>query len=111
MNGLLTAVEERIPIVIVIFDNGALGWVRHGQCDRPIASEFGRFDYAAIARAMGCLAMRVEQPANLSGALEQALASERPAVVDVVTSTAHTFRDVTSPLADYPPAAVALARR
>jgi thiamine pyrophosphate-dependent acetolactate synthase large subunit-like protein len=87
-----------------------LGWVRHGQGDRPIASEFGRFDYAAIARAMGCLAVRVQQPADLRGALEQALASERPAVVDVVTSTAVTFRDVTSALAAYPRAVVAPGR-
>jgi acetolactate synthase-1/2/3 large subunit len=105
MNGLLTAIEERIPIVVVVFDNAALGWVRHGQGDRPIASEFGRFDYAAIARAMGCLAIRVERPADLLPALRQAFASrEQPAVVDVVTSTAVTFRDVTSPLAAYPPA-------
>jgi acetolactate synthase-1/2/3 large subunit len=104
MNGLLTAIEERIPIVVVVFDNAMLGWVRHGQNDRPIASEFARFDYAAIARAMGCRGIRVEQPADLPAALQQALADgDQPAVVDVVTSGAVTFRDVTSPLAAYPP--------
>src|SRR5919202_6031035 len=56
MNGLLTAIEEQIPIVVVIFDNAMLGWVRHGQGERPIASQFASFDYAAIARAMGCVA-------------------------------------------------------
>jgi acetolactate synthase-1/2/3 large subunit len=98
MNGLLTAIEEQIPIVVVLFDNAMLGWVRHGQDERPIASGFGKFDYAAIARAMGCFAVRVEAPADLPGALEQALGAGRPAVVDVVTSTRITFRDVTSPL-------------
>jgi acetolactate synthase I/II/III large subunit len=102
MNGLLTAVEQRIPIVVVVFNNGALGWVRHGQGDRPIASEFGSFDYAAIARAMGCHATRVEHPHALTDALRTALNTDRPAVVDVVTSTRLTFRDVTSPLAAYP---------
>ncbi|MBV9171389.1 MAG: thiamine pyrophosphate-binding protein [Chloroflexi bacterium] len=110
MNGLLTAVEQRIPIVVVVFDNGALAWVRHGQGDRPIASEFGEFDYAAIARAMGCEAIRVEDPCALHEALRSALGAAdagRPAVVDVVTSSRVTFRDVTSPLAAYPAARVA----
>jgi acetolactate synthase-1/2/3 large subunit len=98
MNGLLSAIEERIPIVVVVFDNGMLGWVRHGQGERPIASKFADFDYAAIARAMGCHAVRVTEPAALSDALSAALASDGPAVVDVVTSGRVTFRDVTSPL-------------
>jgi acetolactate synthase-1/2/3 large subunit len=98
MNGLLTAIEERIPIVVVVFDNGMLGWVRHGQGDRPIASKFADFDYAAIARAMGCHAIRVTQPSALPAALSEALAADVPAVVDVVTSGRITFKDVTSPL-------------
>jgi acetolactate synthase-1/2/3 large subunit len=100
MNGLLTAVEQRIPIVVVVFNNGALGWVYHGQGERPIASEFGGgFDYAAIARAIGCDAIRVERPEALGDALDRALGSERPVVLDVVTSMKPTFREVTSPLA------------
>jgi acetolactate synthase-1/2/3 large subunit len=98
MNGLLTAVEQRIPIVVVIFDNGMLGWVRHGQGARPIASDFGDFDYAAIARAMGCFGVRVGQPSELAPALQSALQAEVPAVVDVVTSGRITYRDVTSRL-------------
>jgi acetolactate synthase-1/2/3 large subunit len=113
MNGLLTAIEEQIPIVVVLFDNAMLGWVRHGQDERPIASGFGKFDYAAIARAMGCFGIRVETPADLHGALEQALSARRPAVVDVVTSTRITFRDVTSPLtgARVQPSPSALSQR
>jgi acetolactate synthase-1/2/3 large subunit len=105
MNGLLTAIEERIPIVVVVFDNGMLGWVRHGQGERPIASKFADFDYAAIARAMGCHAIRVTEPSALPAALSEALAADRPAVVDVVTSSRVTFRDVTSPLVAGRPAA------
>jgi acetolactate synthase-1/2/3 large subunit len=103
MNGLLTAIEEHIPIVVVVFDNSMLGWVRHGQDERPIASSFGQFDYAEIARAMGCLGLRVDQPEDLPSALAEALAADRPAVLDVVTSGAPTFRDVTSPLATQRP--------
>jgi acetolactate synthase-1/2/3 large subunit len=98
MNGLLTAIEERVPIVVVVFDNGMLGWVRHGQGDRPIASQFAAHDYAAIARAMGCLGARVTEPSQLAPALAEALGADRPAVVDVVTSGRMTFRDVTADL-------------
>ena len=100
LNGLLTAVEQRIPIVVVVFNNGHLGWVYHGQGDRHIASDFGAgFDYASIVRAMGCEAIRVERPEALGAALDTALRSDRPIVLDVVTSLAPTFREVTSPLA------------
>jgi acetolactate synthase-1/2/3 large subunit len=98
MNGLLTAIDEGIPIVVVIFDNGMLGWVRHGQGERPIASKFAAHDYAAIARAMGCVGLRVTEPSQLAPALAEALSCDRPAVVDVVTSGQLTFRDVTADL-------------
>jgi acetolactate synthase-1/2/3 large subunit len=102
MNGMMTAFEEHIPIVNVVFNNSALGWVLHGQGERPIASEFHPFDHAAIARAMGCAAYRVERPADLQPALRDALEGDRPAVIDVVTSLRETFRKVTSPLAAQP---------
>ena len=101
MNGMMTAREEQIPIVTVVFNNGALGWVLHGQEERPIASEFAPFDHAAIARAMGCDGIRVERPGDLALALK-VIAGGRPTVVDVVTSLKETFRKVTSPLAAQP---------
>jgi acetolactate synthase I/II/III large subunit len=103
MNGLITACEEGIPIVTVVFNNSALGWVKHGQEDRTghvIASEFGNTNYAEIARAMGCRALRVQDPGQLERALAAALAANEPTVVDVVTSLKTSYRDVTSPLTD-----------
>jgi acetolactate synthase-1/2/3 large subunit len=98
MNGLMTAIEEHIPIVSVVFNNGALGWVKHGQGERNIACDFASFDHAAIARAMGCHGVRVEEPQQLAPALHEALASDKPAVVDVHTSLSESFVKVTSPL-------------
>ena len=40
LNGMMTARDENIPIVTVVFNNSMLGWVRHGQGTRPIASKF-----------------------------------------------------------------------
>ena len=99
MNGLITACEESIPIVTVVLNNRALGWVKHDQGDRVIASEFMNVDHAAIGRAIGCYGIRVEKPGQLEDALKEALAGKKPAVVDVVTSIKPTFKDVMSPLA------------
>ncbi len=98
MNGLMTALDENIPITVVVLNNNALGWVRHGQRERNIACDFGNFDHAAIARAMGCHGVRVEHPRELAPALKQALAADQPAVVDVRTSLDESFLRVTSPL-------------
>ena len=47
--------------------------------------EFNDVDMAKVAEAMGAYGIRVDQPGDIRGALEQALASGRPAVVDVAT--------------------------
>ena len=54
LNTLMTAREEGVPIVVVVLNNGKLGWVMHGQRDRQISSDLGAFDHAAMAEAMGC---------------------------------------------------------
>src|SRR5580693_9476485 len=97
MNGLMSALEHKIPIVVVVFNNHALGWVLHGG--GAFAAEFNDFDHAAIARAMGCRGVRVTDPAGLAGAITEAAKSDLPTVIDVVTSLEVSFRDVTSPLA------------
>lgn len=99
MNGLMTAFTEDIPITVVVFNNGALGWVKHGQGDRNIACDLSDFDHAAIARSMRCEGMRIEQPAALGSALRRALMSDKPCVIDVITSLEESYRRVTSPLA------------
>ena len=45
----MTAIEEDIPIVVVVFNNAALGWVLHGGTG--FAAKFNDFDFASIARA------------------------------------------------------------
>src|SRR5437764_825212 len=98
MNGLMTAIEHDIPITVVVFNNHALGWVLHGS--GPFAAEFKDFDHAGIARAMGCRGVRVEDPAALGPALQEAIASRAPTVIDVITSLKVSFADITSPLAN-----------
>jgi acetolactate synthase-1/2/3 large subunit len=102
MNTLMTAREEGVPIVVVVLNNGKLGWVMHGQRDRQIASDLGVFDHAAMAVSMGCRGVRVEHPDELAPALAAALAADLPTVIDVMTSLDETFEKVTSPLMRQP---------
>jgi len=99
LNGLMTAIDEDIPIVVVTLNNSALGWVKHGQGNRTIASTFAEMNFADVAKSIGCRGIRVEKPDEIAGALKEALSGNRPTVVDVVTSFKPSFRDVTSPLA------------
>lgn len=95
MHELPTAVEQRLRITWVIFDDHALGWPRWTQRTalggRVIATEFAAtFDFVAVARGTGCYAERVEQPEELAPALERARRANdagQPAVIDVVVDS------------------------
>ena len=51
------------------------------------SSDLSETDYAAVARAMGCQGIRVERPADLEGALRDALGeTATPVIVDVVVT-------------------------
>lgn len=97
MNGLMTAVEQNLPIIVVIFNNQALGWSLHSR--GPFATTLGDFDHAAIARGMGCEGVRITEASQLGAALRTALECNRPTVIDVLTSLDVSFEDLTSPLA------------
>ena len=96
MNGMITACEEKLPITVVVFNNSALGWVRSGQKERRIASDFSDTNYAAITESMGCRTYRIEQPGELEKTLQETAGSDVPVVLDVVTSKKTSYLDVTS---------------
>jgi acetolactate synthase-1/2/3 large subunit len=96
---LATAVEYQLPAVWVILNNSELGIERKGAekvFDRVHPwSRFVRKDtgepynpnYTLLAQANGADGVRVEDPADLRGALERALQSGQPFVIDVVQDT------------------------
>ena len=85
---LETAVREKIPVVCVVFNDRGLGNERAFQNElyggRTFGVDYNDVDFAALARVLGAFGERVEEPAALPAALQRALASGRPAVVDVV---------------------------
>ena len=91
---LETAVRYNIPVVTVVNNNHGLLQDKRGD-DRAYQAvpgansadlwEFNDVDLAKVADAMGAFGIRVNQPGDIQEALERALASGRPAVVDVAT--------------------------
>ncbi len=90
MGDMLTAVQMRLPIKIVVFNNSTLGFVEleqkaAGYVDTNVALK--NPDFGAIAAQMGFFGARVTRSDELEGVLRQAFAHDGPALVDVVTET------------------------
>ena len=85
VHALSTALQYDLPVVCVVMNDSALGMVRHHQPkDQYIASEFMQTDNGAVARGFGAYGVQVQDSRDLADALREAVASGRPAVVDVV---------------------------
>lgn len=89
MAELETAVREQVRLIAVVFDNERYGTIRMHQDKRgggeagAIATDLGPLDFAAVARACGARGIRVETDAAFEQALRQALANDRPTVIQV----------------------------
>jgi acetolactate synthase-1/2/3 large subunit len=103
MNALMNGFQEKVPFIVVIFNNGSLGWAMHvTPKEKQHHYEFVDFDHAAIARAMGCRGVRVESPDALRSALLEALSSNVPSVIDVLIAREASYLDVLAKIATSP---------
>jgi acetolactate synthase-1/2/3 large subunit len=85
---LATAVLHRIPLVTVVFNDGAFGNVRRIQQERfgnrLIACDLANPDFVAFAESFGAHAIRAKSPDELRLALRRALAHrDGPTIIDV----------------------------
>ena len=88
MGDMLTAVQQKLPIKIILFNNSSLGFVAMemkagGYLDT--ATDLHNPDFAAMAKVAGFTSFRVEDSTNLKETLTQALAHPGPVLVDVRT--------------------------
>ena len=90
---LATAFEQEIPVVWVIMNNFAFGTIaglekaHYGTTYGTVFEKDGKPyspDYAAIAKAYGVEGVKIGSAAEFKPALERAIASKRPFVIDVV---------------------------
>ncbi len=99
-----TAVRHRVPLLIVVANNGAWQIEVYDQTatyNRVVGTRLQHADYAAMARAFGMHAERVERAEDLSAAIDRGLAN-RPALLDVLVTADAVSSDAKSGLAWVP---------
>ncbi|MBD3253863.1 MAG: thiamine pyrophosphate-binding protein [Candidatus Lokiarchaeota archaeon] len=82
-----TAVRYELPIICVVSNNSCWGMIKGNQkinykkryCD----VELPQTNYADIAESYGCLGIKVKEPDQIRPALQKAINSNRPTVIDV----------------------------
>jgi acetolactate synthase-1/2/3 large subunit len=84
---LETAVRLNLPIIIVIANNCAWGMIKSHQKnnvqERYCDVDFPPINYAEIAKGFGCYTEKITKPENIKPALQRAIDSKKPAVLDV----------------------------
>ncbi|MGB8507493.1 MAG: thiamine pyrophosphate-dependent enzyme [Pyrinomonadaceae bacterium] len=88
MGEFATAVKYNLPIIVVIIKNNSLGQIKWEQIVFLGNPEYGcdlhSINFALYAEACGGVGFTVERPEEIRPALERAIASGRPALVEVL---------------------------
>ncbi|VAX24298.1 Acetolactate synthase large subunit [hydrothermal vent metagenome] len=86
---LATATQYRLPVIVVILNNGFLGMVRQWQ-ELFYGNRYSyscmeaQPDFVKLAEAYGALGIRVTKPDEVGPALEKAIKERKPAIIDCV---------------------------
>ena len=91
LGDLLTQVERKTKVLHVVFNNGALNFVKIEQQEAgfvPFGTDFKNPNFAKVAGAMGAKGIRLEEPGDVKDGLAEALAyNDGPVVVDAVVDS------------------------
>jgi pyruvate dehydrogenase (quinone) len=89
MGDLLTLVQHRLPAKVVVFNNGALGFIELEQKSTgflDFGTELKNPNFAAMAEAVGIRGIRIEDPAKVQDGIATAFAHDGPVLVDAVVN-------------------------
>jgi pyruvate dehydrogenase (quinone) len=89
LGDMITAIQEKIPIKIALFNNGALGFVELEMKVEGLLNAYTDLqnpDFSRVAEAIGFHARRVEHANDLEAAVQDWLSQPGPALLDVLTS-------------------------
>lgn len=85
-----TSVRSGLPVVIVLLNNGILGYQKHAELYQfaayTSAIHFAPVDHVAVARACGARGTRIDHPKDLPQALAAAQAEPVTTLIEVMTS-------------------------
>jgi pyruvate dehydrogenase (quinone) len=91
MGDFLSLTQLGLPVKVVVFNNGALGFIELEQKSTgfpPIGTELKNPNFAAMAETAGVRGIRLEDPKDVEGGLEAALTHNGPVLVDAVVNRA-----------------------
>ncbi len=86
---LLSLVQLNLPVKIIVFNNGALGFVEVEQKSTGFlnsGTDLVNPNFAALAEAVKIKGVRIADPAELEAKLGEALAYPGPVLVDAVVN-------------------------
>ena len=89
MGDLLTLTQHRLPLKVVVFNNGALGFIELEQKSTgflDFGTELKNPNFAAMAEAIGIRGIRLEDPSDVDQGIAAALAHDGPVLVDAVVN-------------------------
>lgn len=89
MGDILTIYQYNLPIKIVVYNNGSLGFVAMEMKAigmPPFGTDLKNPNFAKMAEAIGIMGIRVENSADVPTAIEKALAHDGPVLIDVLTN-------------------------
>jgi len=89
MGDLLSLAQLELPVKVVVFNNGALGFIELEQKSTGFLSfgtDFKNPNFAAMAEAIGIRGIRIENPADVDEGVAAALAHPGPVLIDAVVS-------------------------
>jgi pyruvate dehydrogenase (quinone) len=89
MGDFLTLAQHRLPLKVIILNNGALGFIELEQQSTgflTFGTELSNPNFAALAEAVGMRGIRLEDPAEVDERIAAALAHDGPALVDAVVN-------------------------
>jgi pyruvate dehydrogenase (quinone) len=89
MGDFLSLAQLRLPVKVVVFNNGALGFIELEQKSSGFlntGTELQNPNFAAMAQAAGVRGIRLEDPAHVKDGIAAALAHDGPVLVDAVVN-------------------------
>ena len=89
MGDFLSLAQLQLPVKVVVFNNGALGFIELEQKSTgflPTGTELRNPNFAAMAEAVGIRGIRLEDPADVEAGIAAALAHDGPVLVDAVVN-------------------------
>jgi tartronate-semialdehyde synthase len=91
MEEMAMACQYKVPVIVVIVNNGYLSLIRQNQ-KYAYKYEYGvdltydglGMDFVTLAHGFGAYAERITQPDDISAALDRAVKSNKPALIDII---------------------------